>query len=149
MSLPDVEADDVGAEVGHRAAAPAVTRAYPHRQPANWWLRNRNYFLYMVREFTAIPIALWAIWFLIEIARLGQGAAGYQPFGGPAFAVFSIVCLAFALWHSYTFLNLAGLIMRIPMGDRDVPARVVTAGAFAGFAVISAVIVALVIWGGM
>ncbi len=139
MSLPDVQADEVRTEQGRRAA---TARAYPYRQPANWWLRNRNYFLYMVREFTAIPIALWALWFLISVARL-------EPPGGPLFAVFSVICLGFALWHSYTFLNLAGLIMRIPMGERDVPGRVVTAGAFGAIAVLSVVIIVLVIRGGM
>lgn len=125
----------------------APVRSYPFRQPFNWWLKRRSYFLYMVRELTAFPIALWWVLFLVELARLRDGSGGYRPLEGWFVAV-SVVCLAAALWHSYTFLNLAGLIMRIPLGDRNVPARVIVGAAFSGFVVITALIAALVIWGG-
>jgi fumarate reductase subunit C len=61
----------------------------------------------------------------------------------------SVVCLAAALWHSYTFLSLAGLIMRIPLGDGNVAPRTIVRAAFSGFVVVSAVVAALVIWGGV
>ncbi|TMF95171.1 MAG: fumarate reductase subunit C, partial [Chloroflexi bacterium] len=37
--------------------------------PAGWWTRKRHYFLYVVREFTALPLALWLLWLLVEIKR--------------------------------------------------------------------------------
>ena len=129
-------------------STPARVRTYPQPLPANWILRRRGYVLYFIREATAVPIALWMIWFLVEIARLGGGRAGYHPHLSGAFIAFSIVCLVFALWHSITFLSFSGLIMRIPLGDRLVPARVVAGGAFAGLIVASAIIVALLVWGG-
>jgi succinate dehydrogenase subunit C len=122
--------------------------ALPYRQPFTWWLRRRGYVLYMIRELTAVPIAIWMVLFLIEVSRLAQGAHGYVPLGGPVFVAFSVVALAAALWHSFTFLNIAGLIMRIPLGDRAVPARAIVTGAFAGFVVVSAIVAALMIWGG-
>jgi fumarate reductase subunit C len=122
--------------------------AYPNRLPTDWWRRNRRYLMYMVREFTAVPIAIWMVWFLIEIARARGGAAAYRPHQSPAFVVFSVVCLGFALWHSFTFLRLSGLIVRIPLGQRTVPAAVIVGGSFALLVLATAVVGGLLILGG-
>jgi fumarate reductase subunit C len=139
------EAGREGAQTHGRAAA---SRAHPNRLPADWWRRNRRYLLYVVREFTAVPIAIWMVWFLVEIARARGGAAGYRPHQGPAFVIFSAVCLAFALWHSFTFLRLSGLIVRIPLGQRTVPAGVIVGGSFALLALATVVVGGLLILGG-
>ena len=102
----------------------------------------------MAREFTAVPIALWWLWFLIEIARIKGGPNGYHPHMSTAFVVFSVVCLLFALFHSYTFLSLAGLILRIPVGLRTVPPRLISALAFTAFFVASGIIAALLVYFG-
>lgn len=128
-----------------RVAGP---RGYPNRLPTDWWRRNRRYLLYMVRELTAVPIAIWLVWFLVEIARARGGASGYQANAGPGFAVFSLICLVFALWHSYTFLRLSGLIVRIPLGERTVPAPVIVGGSFALMGLATVVVGGLIILGG-
>ena len=113
-----------------------------------WFLRSRGYVQYVLREFSALPIAVWMLWFLVEISRLHDGAAGYHAHLSAAFVVFSLVCLAFALWHSYTFLSFSGLIMRIPIGDRLLPAGAIRIGAFAAFVALTIVISVLLAWGG-
>jgi fumarate reductase subunit C len=123
-------------------------RSHPYRQPVTWWLRSRGSVLYMVRELTGLPVAIWWLLFLIEVSRLSNGSGGYRPLEA-WFVVVSILCLAAAVYHSYTFLNLSGLIMRIPMGDRTVPARTIVGGAFTGFVVVTAIVAALIIWGGV
>ncbi len=124
------------------------TRTYAPRLGGTWFLRSRGYIRYVLREFSAVPIAVWMLWFLVEIARLKDGPKGYHPHMSPAFVVFSIVCLAFALWHSYTFLSFSGLIMRIPIGDRFVPANFVRGGAYTLLLVVSVLIGWLLVWGG-
>jgi fumarate reductase subunit C len=128
------------------AAAPP--RVHPYRQPFTWWLRRRGYVLYMVRELSAVPVAIWWLLFLLELSRMRAGSGGYHPLEA-WFVVVSVICLAAALWHSYTFLNLAGLIMRIPLGDRNVAPRTIVGAAFSGFVVVTAVVAALLIWGGV
>lgn len=140
VERPALERDGLGAPAGR-------LRAHPYRQPFNWWLRRRGYVLYMVRELTALPIAVWWLLFLVEVSRLRAGPGGYRPLEGWFVAV-SAICLAAALWHSYTFLSYAGLIMRIPLGDRDVSPRTIARAAFGGFAVLTVVVGGLLIWGG-
>ena len=112
----------------------------------SWWTRKRHYFLYMVREFTALPMALWLIWLLFEIRRLGSGAHGYYPPRSAAFIAFSVIVLGFSLYHSYTFLKLAGVIIRIKLFDRPIPARVIVLAMFGTWAVASAVVAFVLIW---
>jgi fumarate reductase subunit C len=113
--------------------------------PAGWWTRNRHYFLYVVREFTALPIALWLLWFLVEIKRAGAGPAGYYPHSSTGFVIFSVICLFFALYHSVTFLSLAGVIIHLKVLDRPVPSRVIVLTMFGLWALASIVIAAVLI----
>ena len=114
--------------------------------PANWWTRNRHYFLYVVREFTVVPIALWLLWLLVEIKRAGDGPARYSPHGSAAFVVFSVITLVFALYHSYTFLSLAGVILHFKVLDRPIPSRLVVLAQFGAWAGASAVIAFVLIY---
>ena len=126
-------------------AAPAATRSYKWAMPLSWLLRKRHYFLYMVREFTAVPMALWLLWFLVEIQRASNGPNSYVPHSSTAFVVFSVVCLLFALYHSVTFLSLAGVIINVKVMDRPVPARLIVASQFGAWLVASVVIGAVLI----
>ena len=113
--------------------------------PAAWWTRKRHYLLYFVREFTALPMALWLLWFLVEIKRAGAGPAGYVPHSSIAFVIFSMICLLFALYHSVTFLSLAGVILHPKVMGRPVPPRLVVLAMFGQWALASIVIGAVLI----
>ena len=125
----------MSAELGTRPAP----KEFPWRMPADWWTRNRHYFLYVVREFTALPLAIWLLWLLYDIT---QKTTTF----GTAFAVFSIVCLPFALYHSFTFLSLAGVIIHVKVLDRPLPSRLIVLAQFALWAVASVVVGFVLIW---
>ena len=126
-----------------------ATRTAPHTyrwtMPSNWWVRKRHYFLYVVREFTALPMALWLLWLLFDIKSAGAGASNFQPPRAPAFVAFSVVCLAFAMYHSYTFLKLAGVIIHLRVLDKTVPPRLIVLTMFGAWALASIVIGAVLI----
>ena len=121
------------------------TRTFRPAMGAGWWTRKRHYFLYMVREFTALPLALWLLWLLFEIQRAGRGATGYYPPRSTAFVVFSGVCLLFALYHSFTFLKLAGVILHVNVLDKPVPSGLIVASMFGMWIVASLAIGAVLI----
>jgi fumarate reductase subunit C len=114
--------------------------------PATWYTRSRHYFLYVVREFTALPLALWLLWLLVEIKRAGGGPKLYAPHESTAFVVFSVVVLLFALYHSYTFLSLTGVIIRLKVFDRPIPPRLITLAMFGAWAAASVVVGFVLIW---
>ena len=110
--------------------------------PSNWWTRNRHYSWYVIREFTALPLAIWLLWLLADISR----KTPLPPTNSIAFAVFSIICLPFALYHSYTFLSLAGSIIHLKVLDKPVSPRVIVASQFALWIGASVVIGLLLVW---
>ena len=55
-----VEGDTEEAAADDVSAGPS--RSYPNRLPADWWRRKGSYFMYMLREFTAVPVAIWMVW---------------------------------------------------------------------------------------
>jgi len=112
-----------------KAPGAGPTRTFKRPMGAGWWMRNANYFWYVVREFSALPLALWLLWLLVEIKRAGDGAAQYSAHGSMAFVVFSVVCLLFALYHSATFLSLAGVIIHVKVLDKNIPSRLIVIGA--------------------
>ncbi|HKW69243.1 MAG TPA: hypothetical protein VJP81_01555 [Candidatus Dormibacteraeota bacterium] len=119
--------------------AHAAPLEYGWRMPVTWWTRNRHYLLYVVREFTALPLALWLLWLLFDI----RAARITQP---TTFAIFSIVCLPFALFHSYTFLSLAGAILHFKVFDRPISSRLIVLSQFGSWAVASIIIAVLLVW---
>lgn len=119
-------------------ARPAA-RAYAWRMPSGWWTRKGHYFWYVVREFTSLPLAIWLLWFLYDISQ--QRLVAKTPF-----LVFSVFCLAFALYHSWTFLSLAGSIIHFKVLDRPVSSRLIVMSQFALWIGASVVIAVLLIW---
>jgi fumarate reductase subunit C len=57
--------------------------------------------------------------------------------------------LAFAVFHTVTWLNLSGVILRVKMGQKDVAPRTVTGANYAQWVVATIVVGALLIWLGM
>lgn len=102
-------------------------------------MRSGRYFWYVVREFTSLPLAIWLLWLLYDISR-------EQLVAQPAFVVFSIVCLPFALYHSITFLSLAGSIIHLKMLDRPLSPRLIVLSQFALWAGATLVIGFLLLW---
>jgi len=114
--------------------------------PRGWWTRRANYFWYIVREFTSLPLAVWLLWFLVEVQRAQSGPKGYVPHSSTAFVIFSVICLGFALYHSITFLSLAGVILHFKVLDRPIPSWLVVLSQFGAWAAISAVIAFVLIY---
>ena len=124
----------------------AAPREYAWKMPQRWWTRRAHYFWYIVREFTSLPLALWLLWFLVEVQRAQNGPAHYFPHSSTGFVIFSVICLGFALYHSYTFLSLAGVILHFKVLDRPIPSRLVVLAQFGAWAAASAVIAFVLIY---
>jgi fumarate reductase subunit C len=122
--------------VSEAEAAPARTYRRPLR--GGWWLSRPSYLLYVVRELTVVFMVAWLAWFLYEVALLKQNAFTSLT-GNYAVLAFSAVCLFFTLWHALTFLNLSGLILRVPVGQAFLPPMAIKVLAFGGLAAATAI----------
>ena len=114
---------DVGGVIIHTIRTPALQQ----------WEKSHSF------QPMGLPLAIWLLWLLLDIYEKSVVAQD-------AFIVFSVVCLPFALYHSFTFLSLAGSIIHLKVLDRPVSARLIVLSQFALWAGASVVIAALLIW---
>ncbi len=120
--------------------------------PWGWWRANHRYTIYMLRELSSLFIALWSVRFVMQLDRMRSGKNAYEAVVAaqrhPLSVLLNLVTLLFAILHSVTFLQLAGTVQTVRLGARRLPAEHVTAGAFAGWAAASLMLLVTLLCGG-
>ena len=109
-----------------------------------WWLQKRNYFLFMVRELSAVFVGLFALISLVGVYRLSQGEDTYQLYLSalqtPAARVLFVVILLFSLYHTLTWIHLTPMIMVVRIGSKTVPPALVLIASYLAWMVISLIL---------
>lgn len=141
-----------------RAAAPNPhhTRYHPrwHREriPIFWWVRNRRYVKFIVRELTAVLVFYAALVLLAQIAAVGRGPESYAAFQEwlvkPWVLALHTFVLAGLIFHTVTWLNLAPKALVLRMGSRRIPPWAVLVGHYLAWAGLSALVVVGFLWAG-
>ena len=111
-----------------------------------WFLRHPRYMRYMAREVTCIFIAVYTVILIVGIARLGQGPDAYEGFlqalRTPGSIAFHLVALAFSVYHSATWFNLAPKAMPVRVGESALPHGAVAGAHYVGWVILTL----LVLW---
>lgn len=100
-------------------------KKYPElrrRLTAGWWLSNRHYTAYMMRELTSLFITIFSLLYIYQLAVKASNPTAYADFlnflKNPFMIGFSIVILAFSLYHSLTWFFLIGKVMPLKVGRK-------------------------------
>jgi fumarate reductase subunit C len=125
--------------------------AYRRAMPLTWWLRNRAYFLFMVRELTSIPIAVYLILLLLMLRKLAAGREAYEAYlrflATPGMLAFHLLALAAALFHAITWINITPKVLVVRVGENRVPPALVASVNYAAWIVLSILIAWIVMRG--
>jgi fumarate reductase subunit C len=101
---------------------------------ATWWMRNRRYFMFMIRELTSVFVAMFVLLYLYEFFLISKGAEVHglfqQSLRSVPFIIFYVIMLIFALYHSWTWLGLTAKIQVVKLGRMTVPPALVSLGAY-------------------
>ena len=100
------------------------SKKYPElrkQMTPGWWLSNRHYTAYMVRELTSFFILVFSLLYIYQVALLRTSPASYNNnylglLKSPGMVLFSIAALVFTLYHSFTWFYLTGKIQPIKIG---------------------------------
>ena len=115
-------------EAGQRPVRGAV----PYHRPMSlwWWLENRVYLKFVIREFTSVFVGGFAVLLLWQVRAMSEGSEAYAVFvdrlATPSFILLSAIALLFVLYHTITWLNLVHTIVVIRLGGRRVPDEMIT-----------------------
>ena len=118
--------------------------------PTSWFFRSPRYMRYMTREVTSIFIGIYTVILLVGLARLSAGQAQYEGFlaalGSPMSVIFHLLALAFALYNSFTWFNVAPKALPIQVGEELMPDMVVAGGHYVVWVILSIVVL---FWAGV
>jgi fumarate reductase subunit C len=111
------------------SAAPHYTlyhpRWYRRRVSVWWWLQNRSYAGFVLRELTSVFVAFFAVVYLWQLRALAQGPEAYAHFLArlktPGFLALNGVAFLFVLFHAVTWFNLAPKAMVVRLSGKRVP----------------------------
>ncbi|PIE41259.1 MAG: fumarate reductase subunit C [Gammaproteobacteria bacterium] len=127
-------------------------KPYVQKQSPWWWASNPFYVRYMIREGTSVFVLLYSLVLISGLWRLSQGEAAWNQWlatlGSPLWIVFHVIALAAALYHAYTWFKLAPKIMQVRIGGWTLPEKAMLAGQWAGFVVVTLLILGVVVFAG-
>ena len=121
----------------------------PYQQPQSrrWWLHNRFFVWYMVREATSIFTLGYALLLLVGLLRLNQGEVAWEGWlvalSSPLAIGFHMAALVALLYHAHTFFALFPKVLVLRFRGWTVPGSILVMSQWLALLAVTVVIVAV------
>jgi fumarate reductase subunit C len=119
-------------------------RWYRRRMSVWWWLKDRAYVKFVLRELTSVFVAFFALLYLSQLRALARGPDAYAQFLArlktPFFLTVDIVALVFVLFHTITWFNLTPTAMVVRVRGKRVPGKIVAGSNYVVWVLLSGVV---------
>jgi fumarate reductase subunit C len=119
-------------------------RPYIRELRRAWWLSQRRYTVYMIRELTSLFVGLYSAWLAVGLVRLAQGRTAWEGFlaatSSPPAVLLQLACLVFAAYHSITWFAVTPKAMPLRLKDEPVAGNIIVGGHYAAWALVSLVV---------
>ncbi len=126
-------------------------RWYRRRISVWWWLHNRSYTVFVLREITSVFVAIFAVVYLWQLHALTEGPDAYAKFLArlrtPPFLVLNMVSFLFVVFHAVTWFNLTPKAMVLRLGGKRVPDWVILGLNYGAWVVLSAAVAFVILRG--
>ena len=127
---------------------PAYTEYHPrwYRQRVStyWWLGQRQYLKFVLRELSSVFVAVFVVITLLQLRALRAGPEAYARFQhmmqSPVLIALCAISLFFVVFHTITWFNLAPSAMAVRVRGKRLPDLLVAAPNYAIWLVASVVV---------
>nr|VFK50662.1 MAG: fumarate reductase subunit C [Candidatus Kentron sp. TUN] len=113
----------------------------------SWYLRQGRYIRYMAREVTCVFIGIYTFIMLWGLSALSQGEEAYNSFllslQSPLSVALLLLAFLFAIYHAISWFNVTPQAMPIQIGEDFLPGGIIIGAHYAGWAVVTIVILFL------
>ena len=117
---------------------------YQPRHPILWWIKKWAYVRFILREMTSLAVMFYAVVLVLYVNAVSKGPEAFAAFSEWLASPLSIslhpVAFLFAVFHSYTWFNLAPKAMVVRVGTKKVPESVILGANYAMWAGVSIVL---------
>ena len=118
-----------------------------------WWTRNPFFVRYMIREWTAVLVAAYAVVLLVGVLRLSQGEAAYAgwlaPMQSPTALLFHLATLMVFVYHTWSWFQIMPRTMpMIFVGGKRLQGGVITATGLIAAVVCCAIVLVMALGAG-
>lgn len=125
-------------------------RWYRDRVSTYWWLRQRGYLKFILREISSVFVAVFVVVTLFQLNALRRGPEAYHHFQQwlrtPLALSINIISFGFVVLHTITWFNVAPrAIPPIKVGGRKLPAFAIAAPNFVLWFLVSGALVWIVL----
>jgi len=133
--------------------APRYTEFHPRwyrpQVSVYWWLGQRQYLKFILRELSSVFVALFVVMTLFQLSALKDGPEAYADFQrslqSPLVIAVNAIGFLFIVFHAVTWFNLAPSAMPVRLGGKRVPAFLVAAPSYVMWILVSAIVSWLVL----
>ncbi len=125
----------------------------PHhpRVSTYWWLFQRSYFKFILREISSVFVAFFVVVTLLQISAISRGPEAYAAFQqwlkNPLLVALNVISLFFVVFHTITWFNAAPRAMAIRVGGKRLPELLITLPNYAVWLAVSAGVIWVLLGG--
>ena len=123
---------------------PYHPRWYRRRMSVWWWLKNRAYSKFVLRELTSVFVAFFAMLYLWQLRALAAGPEAYAQFVArlktPLFLTVDTAAFLFVLFHTITWFNLTPTAIVVRVKGKRVPDRIVAGSNYVVWVLLSGIV---------
>jgi len=129
-----------------------VATPYPRRRSRTWYLESWPYRLFMLRELSAVFLALYTVLLLVLVTKVQAGPAAFADYidtlRSPLLVGAHLLIMAFALLHTVTWFQAVpkGLpLRRGEEGEEAVPPQLMIGASYALLLAVTVVVIVIVL----
>ena len=120
-------------------------KPYRPRVSTYWWLFQRSYFRFILRELSSVSVAFFVVVTLLQISALSRGPETYAAFQqwlkSPLLLTLNAISFLFVVFHTITWFNAAPRAMAIRVGGKRLPDLLIALPNYAVWLAVSAGVV--------
>ena len=126
-------------------------KPYRPRVSTYWWLFQRSYFRFILRELSSVSVAFFVVVTLLQISALSRGPEAYAAFQqwlkSPLLLTLNAISFLFVVLHTITWFNAAPRAMAIRVGGKRLPDLAIALPNYAAWLAVSAGVIWLLLGG--
>ena len=121
-----------------------MAQPLPREKSNIWWNRSGPYRIFLLRELSAVFIAIYMVLLLVLVQQVRDGADSFQDYLSvlqtPILLVMHVIVLSFSLLHTVTWFQAVPKGLPLKIGGHRVPPVQLIAGNYAIWAIVSVIV---------